>query len=129
MNKSLVFELNKIGNMIVKNRLVRSATYEGMASEEGGVTDDLLNLYRELAQGGVGLIITSFSYVQQSGRGYLNQIGINRDDLVPDLSKLPNTVHKYGDGCKIAIQLVHCGRQSRLIEDTIAPSDQLSSQG
>jgi 2,4-dienoyl-CoA reductase-like NADH-dependent reductase (Old Yellow Enzyme family) len=122
MNKSLVFESKNIGKMVVKNRLIRSATYEGMASEEGGVTDNLLHLYRELAQGGVGLIITSFSYVQQSGRGYLNQIGINKDDLVPDLCKLPNIVHKYGDGCKIAIQLVHCGRQSRLIEDTIAPS-------
>jgi 2,4-dienoyl-CoA reductase-like NADH-dependent reductase (Old Yellow Enzyme family) len=118
----LIFEPKKIGKMDIKNRLVRSATYEGMASEEGGVTDDLLNLYGKLAQGGVGLIITSFSYVQQSGRGYINQIGINRDDLVPGLSKLPITVHENGDGCKIAIQLVHCGRQSRLLEETIAPS-------
>ncbi len=122
MYNSLIFKPKKIGNMIVKNRLIRSATYEGMASEEGGITNDLLNLYGKLAQGGIGLIITSFSYVQQSGRGYINQIGINRDDLVPNLHKLPNIVHENGDGCKIAIQLVHCGRQSRLLEDTIAPS-------
>jgi len=122
MSNSLVFKPKNIGNMVIKNRLVRSATYEGMASEEGDVTDDLINLYGKLAQGGVGLIITSFSYVQQSGRGYINQIGINRDDLVPGLSKLPNTVHENGHGCKIAIQLVHCGRQSRLLEETIAPS-------
>ncbi len=122
MINSIVAEPKNIGNMFVKNRLIRSATYEGMASEDGGVTDDLLNLYRNLAQGGVGLIITSFSYVQQSGRGYLNQIGVDRDDLIPNLCKLSSTVHKYGDGCKIAIQLVHCGRQSRLLENTIAPS-------
>jgi len=122
MIKSIISEPKNIGNMIIKNRLIRSATYEGMASEDGSITDDLLNLYRNLAQGGVGLIITSFSYVQQSGRGYLKQIGIDRDKLVLNLSKIPDIVHKYGEGCKIAIQLVHCGRQSRLLENTIAPS-------
>jgi 2,4-dienoyl-CoA reductase-like NADH-dependent reductase (Old Yellow Enzyme family) len=41
----------KIGNMEVKNRFVRSATYECMVEETGEVTDELVNLYRHLARG------------------------------------------------------------------------------
>ena len=66
--KFLAFEAREIGGMIVKNRLVRSATYEHMASEGGRVTHKLVKLYRTLAEGGVGLIITGAAYVQLSGK-------------------------------------------------------------
>jgi len=42
--KLKVFEHEEIGGLVIKNRLVRSATYEGMASEDGRVTDELLKL-------------------------------------------------------------------------------------
>ena len=57
----------KIGNLEIKNRFVRSATYEGMATEEGYVTEKLIELYKKLAEGGVGLILTGYTYVQKSG--------------------------------------------------------------
>ncbi len=120
--KSLVFEPKEIGGMTVKNRLVRSATVEGMASEDGSVTDELLKLYKTLAEGGVGLIITGAAYVQSSGKILPYQTGIDRDDLIPRLRKIAETVHEHGDGCKVAMQLVHCGRQSSFLEKTIAPS-------
>ena len=50
----LAFEPKEIGGMVVRNRLVRSATYERMASEGGGVTRELVRFYRTLAEGGVG---------------------------------------------------------------------------
>ena len=53
----------KIGSIEIKNRFVRSATFEGMATEEGYVTDQHIELYKTLAKGGVGLIITGLSYV------------------------------------------------------------------
>ena len=120
--KSLVFEPKEIGRMVIKNRLVRSATYEGMASEDGRVTDELVELYKTLAEGGVGLIITSYTCVQPSGKAMPHQTGIDRDDLIPGLKRIVETVHKHGDGCKVAMQLVHCGRQSFILENTIAPS-------
>ncbi len=127
---SLVFEPEEIGGMVVKNRLVRSATYEGMASEDGSVTGELVELYKTLAEGGVGLIITGYAYVQPSGKPLPRQTGIDRDDLIPGLRKIAETVHEHGNGCKVAIQLVHCGRQSFFLEKTVAPSavlDPLSS--
>ncbi len=112
----------KIGNLEIKNRFVRSATYEGMATEEGHVTDKLVELYKKLAEGGVGLIITGYAYVQQSGIAFDTQMGVYNDDLIPGLSKIADIVHKYSQDCKIALQIVHCGRQSRHLEKTLAPS-------
>ena len=120
--KSSVFESKEIGGIVIKNRLVRSATYEGMASEHGMVTDELVELYKTLAEGGVGLIITGYAYVQSSGKSIPGQTGIDKDDLIPGLRKIARTIHGYGDGCKVAIQLVHSGRQSFILEDTVAPS-------
>ncbi len=120
--KSLVFEPGKIGGMVIKNRLVRSATYERMASEDGSVTDELIKLYKRLALGGVGLIITGYSYVQSSGKCTPNQTGIDKDDLIAGLREITHTIHEYGNGCKVAAQLVHSGRQSHILKDTIAPS-------
>jgi 2,4-dienoyl-CoA reductase-like NADH-dependent reductase (Old Yellow Enzyme family) len=120
--KSLVFEPKEIGRMMIKNRLVRSATYEGMASKNGSVTDKLVELYKTLAEGEVGLIITGYAYVQMSGRSTASMMGIDRDDLIPGLRRIAETVHKHGNGCKVAIQLAHCGRQSFSLETTLAPS-------
>ena len=120
--KSLVFEPKEIGGMVIKNRLVRAATTEGMASEDGSVTDELVELYKTLAEGGVGLMITGYAYVQPSGKAIPRQTGIYKDDLIPGWRKIADTVHEHGDGCKVAMQLVHCGRQSWFLEKTMAPS-------
>ena len=120
--KFLAFEAREIGGMIVKNRLVRSATYEHMASERGKVTDELIKSYMTLAEGGVGLIITGAAYVQPSGKSVPGMTGIYKDDQIPGLRKIAETVHEHGDGCKVAVQLLHCGRQSFELENTIAPS-------
>ena len=50
-----------IQNLTVKNRILRSATMESMAGEQGFVTDAQVNLYYDLALGGTGLIITGAS--------------------------------------------------------------------
>ena len=117
-----MIEPKEIGGMTIKNRLVRSATYEGMASEDGSVTDELVELYKTLAEGGVGLIITGYTYVQPSGKAMPHQMGIDRDDLIPGLRKIAEAVHEHGDGCRVAMQLAHCGRQSFFLETTMAPS-------
>ena len=56
-----VFETVKMNNIEMKNRLVRSATWEGIADPDGSVTEEAYNIYKELAQGGVGAIITGFT--------------------------------------------------------------------
>jgi 2,4-dienoyl-CoA reductase-like NADH-dependent reductase (Old Yellow Enzyme family) len=63
-----LFETTTIGTMTVKNRFVRSATWEGMAGDDGSVAPRLIDMYANLAEGGVGLIITSHAYISKEGQ-------------------------------------------------------------
>ena len=107
---SQLFSPAKIGGLEIPNRFVRSATFEGMAKEDGEVTDDVLKLYRNLAKGGIGLIVTGYLYVNQTGKAFFNQIGIHSDEMIPGLKRLVQEVHEQ-DG-KIVFQLAHAGRQT-----------------
>ena len=107
---SVLFSPGKIGELETKNRFVRSATFEGMASSKGVVTDQLAHMYSTLAKGGAGLIITGHMSVQPSGRAHVNQTGIHSDDLVPGLKRMAQAVHEQ-DG-RIVFQLSHAGRQT-----------------
>ena len=112
----------KIGKLEIKNRFVRSATFEGLATEEGEITGKLIDFYRTLSEGGTGLIITSYAFVQEIGRANIKQIAAYSDDFIPGLKKLANVVHEHGEGCKVALQIVHAGRQSHHIKEPLAPS-------
>lgn len=115
-------EPNRIGNLMIKNRFVRSATYTRRATEDGSVTDELIQYYRTLAEGGVGLIITGYAVVHPSGRTLPQQIAPDRDEVISGLSKLAETIHKFGDGCKVMGQIGHSGRQSYLLYEAMDPS-------
>ena len=105
-----LFSPMRIGSLELRNRFVRSATFEGMAKENGEVSDDILKLYRNLAKGGIGLIITGHFYVNQLGKAFFNQVGIHSDEMIPGLKRLVQEVHEHGG--KIVFQLAHAGRQT-----------------
>ncbi len=106
-----LFEATKIKSLELRNRLVRSATFEAMADEEGRPTEALFKLYRRLAKGGVGLIVTGYAYVSPDGRNpFPGMSAIDRDGLIPDYRALTRRVHEYG--ASIAMQIAHCGRQT-----------------
>lgn len=105
----MLFEPYNLAGIELKNRLVRSATYEKRADVDGFVTDALIEFYKELAKGGVGLIITGNALVHISGRSVPQMICIHNDYYIDKLKRLTDAVHKL-DG-KIIIQLVHGGRQ------------------
>ncbi len=104
-----LFSPFEIKSIKMKNRIVRSATYEKMADEDGFITDRLINLYVTLAKGGVGLIITGNVLVHTSGRSAPKILCIHNDFYIEGLKKLTQAVHE-SDG-KIVIQLSHGGRQ------------------
>lgn len=107
---SILFSPIKIGSMEVANRFVQSATYEAMATENGEVTDELINRYSNLAKAGTGLIIPGYLYVHPLGRGMPKQTSIHRDEMIPGLKKLVEAVHQHGG--RIALQLAHGGMQT-----------------
>ena len=104
---STLFEETTINGMTLANRFVRSATWEGMAADDGAVTPRLIDTMTALAQGGVGLIISGHTYVHQSGQAGPWQLGAYSDDLVPGLADIAGAVHDNGG--KIVLQLAHAG--------------------
>jgi 2,4-dienoyl-CoA reductase-like NADH-dependent reductase (Old Yellow Enzyme family) len=104
---SKLFEPSEINGLKLENRFVRSATWEGMAAEDGACSQKLINLLTELARGGVGLIISSHTYVQKVGQAGAGQLGIHNDDMIPGLQKMTEAVHNHRG--KIVCQLTHAG--------------------
>lgn len=105
MNK--LFESSTINGMVLKNRFVRSATWEGMAKEDGTCTPGLVDLMATLAKGGVGLIITGHAYVRSDGQASPQQLGVYKDELIPGLEEMTRAVHEQNG--KIVMQLAHAG--------------------
>jgi 2,4-dienoyl-CoA reductase-like NADH-dependent reductase (Old Yellow Enzyme family) len=102
-----LFEPANIGPMTLRNRFVRSATWEAMAGADGAVTPRLVDTIAALARGGVGLIISSHAYVSPEGQAGPGQIGVHQDDLLPGLKQMAAAAHDYG--AKMLLQLAHAG--------------------
>lgn len=102
-----LFEETQINGMKLANRFVRSATWEGMAKNEGASTPRLVEMMAELARGQVGLIISSHAYVRKDGQAGLFQLGIYEDSLIKPLQKMTRAVHH--EKGKIVAQLAHAG--------------------
>ncbi len=104
---SRLFETTVINGMKIDNRFVRSATWEGMAADDGGVTPKLEETYAALAAGGAGMIITSHAYIRKDGQATPKQIGIYKNELIPGLYSLTYAVHERGG--RVVAQLAHAG--------------------
>lgn len=125
-----VFGSVEIGGVRVKNRFVRSATWEGMATEEGFVTPALVAYTRRAAAGGVGAVISSHAYVSVEGQAGPWQLGIYSDALVPGLAQLARAVHEAGAG--VFAQLAHAGANANAALSgiqPIAPSEAENARG
>ena len=96
-----------IRNMTVKNRILRSATMENMADDRGFVTDDLVNLYSNLASGGTGLIVTGAAAIEQKARVWSHQTAVWDDRHINGLAQIAEVIQHHGSKC--AIQLHHGG--------------------
>jgi 2,4-dienoyl-CoA reductase-like NADH-dependent reductase (Old Yellow Enzyme family) len=106
-----LFEKTNIKGLELKNRLVRSATHEGMSDEDGFPSPALFKLYERLAKGGVGLLVTGYAYVSRDGISpFYRMQAIDRDELIGKYRELVDLVHE--NGAKIAMQIAHCGRQT-----------------
>ena len=105
-----LFEETAINGMILRNRMVRSATWEGMCDPDGRPTEKLINCYRDLAKGGIGLIISGYTFVRPEGKQLPGKMGMHTDDFAADYERLTSAVHDTGG--KVAVQLVHAGGQT-----------------
>lgn len=103
----MLFESTQMKTMTLANRFVRSATWEGMAGSDGSMTPALKKTMVDLAEGGVGLIISGHAYVLPEGQAGPWQMGMHSDALIDGHKAMTDAVHKAGG--KIVAQLAHAG--------------------
>lgn len=108
---SILFTPIRIGDVTVPNRFARSATHDFLADEEGNVTDAHVELYRRLAEGEVGLIISGHAHVQPSGQASPRQMAVYDDRFIAGLSRIPEAVHDFPS--RVFLQIAHAGRQTK----------------
>lgn len=90
-----LFDQTQFSGMKFKNRFIRSATYEGLADEEGYVTEEFLKVYEDLTKGGGGTIITSSAFITDVEQSLYRQIGIYNDSYIDTCKKLTEVIHRY----------------------------------
>ena len=94
-----------LGRIVLRNRIIKSATFEGMAPRNV-VTDALIDFHRAFAAGGVGMTTLAYCAVSEDGQGAPGEI-IVRDDALPGLRRFVEAMHALGAAA--SIQLGHAG--------------------
>jgi 2,4-dienoyl-CoA reductase-like NADH-dependent reductase (Old Yellow Enzyme family) len=105
-----VFERSVIGPIELKNRILRSATHEGMGDQYGKPLKELYDVYEKLAKGGAGAIITGYVGVKRNGRTLFNQRMFDKDEYVADYKPFNLKLKNYNT--PVILQLAHGGSQT-----------------
>jgi 2,4-dienoyl-CoA reductase-like NADH-dependent reductase (Old Yellow Enzyme family) len=104
-----IFSEGKIGTLTLSNRLVRSGTWDPSILSRRQMTDEVLDLYRGLALGGAGMIITGDFPIMTAGMASGEDAGETsysyEDIRIAGLDQLVDVVHSASPGCKIIAQL------------------------
>jgi NADH:flavin oxidoreductases, Old Yellow Enzyme family len=105
-----LFSKGKIGAMETKNRIVMTPMGIHLGNSDGSMSDETVAFYAARAKGGVGVIFTEVTMVEESrGRGNCKQMSAAHDKHITGLKKLADEIHKYDS--KIVVQIYHPGRQ------------------
>lgn len=106
-----LFEECTLGNVRIKNRIIRSATHDGLADEYGAPSDKLIEKYVTLAKNDVGCIIAGYAMVNDVGMSnYPRMLKLYGENIEDNYKKLTCAVHEYNT--PIIAQIAHCGRQT-----------------
>ncbi len=108
-----LFEPGRIGALSLKNRLIKAPTVTGLATRDGCVTDRMAAFYREMARGGVGLVIVENSHVDmKASKSIACQLSSSHDEHKSGLKWLATTIRS--NGARACLQLGHGGRQKMI---------------
>jgi 2,4-dienoyl-CoA reductase-like NADH-dependent reductase (Old Yellow Enzyme family) len=105
-----VFEESTIAGVRFKNRIIRSATHEGMGDAQGHPRPELTSLYKKLANGGVGAIITGYASVQKNGKTFPNMRMFDDDSYIDEYRDINAAMNELAT--PLFIQLAHGGGQT-----------------
>lgn len=105
---SSLFTPYQLGPVTLRNRTVRSAAFENMATHNSP-SRKLYDYHTSVARGGIGMTTVAYASVTQSGLSFADQLWL-RPEILPGLRHLTDGVHK--EGAAASIQIGHCGNMS-----------------
>ncbi len=100
-----------IGSKIAPNRIVNQPMECNDADEEGNPTELTFKRYRQLAEGGAGIIFVEALTITKESRARKNQLGIYAQ-TAKSLEKLVREMKAINPRSLILFQITHSGRQS-----------------
>ena len=100
-----VFGPAPLGPLTLRNRIIKSATFEG-ASPRGEVTDDLVAFHERVARGGAAMTTVAYLAVSPEGRTDRHCVLLG-DGSLPGLRRLTDAVHAAG--ALASAQIGHAG--------------------
>jgi len=108
-----LFSPIKIGNMVLKNRIVHVPTDSSSSNADGSVSERDIHHHAEIAKGGVGMLIVGATTPDsKTGRPTVTGLVADSDNYIPGLARLAKCIQRYGS--KAVCQLQHPGRQAAL---------------
>ena len=109
MSTTVVVEPLRLGNLTVKNRVVRSSVGGRFDNYDGSGTEVRINWDLKFARGGVGAIISSNAPIHERGHIVPGYAYLDADDKIPFWRELGKRIHEHD--CKYIVQLVYAGRE------------------
>ena len=106
-----LFSPLNIGSLTLPTRFAMAPMTTNFATEQGLVTQQLVDHLEARARGGFGLVITENLGVHASGRVMPRMAMADRDECIDGLTRLARGIQNYG--ARAFAQISHCGRQSR----------------
>lgn len=103
-----LFTPGRIGPVTLRNRTIRSAAFEGMATDNNP-SQQLRDYHVSVARGGVGMTTLAYASVTRNGLSFKSQLWM-RPEIVPALREITDDIHSAG--AKASVQLGHCGNMS-----------------
>lgn len=119
-----LFQPIKIGRMELKNRILMSPM--GLTSEVHQesyypIEPNMKYFYKERAIGGVAAILNGGAATCARGSAEPGTVCMFDDRIIPSLKEVVDWVHDGAPDCKFGVQLLHAGRQARVLHQE-APS-------
>ena len=118
---SKLFEVGRIGKILLKNRIIKTATLSNYANPDGSVSERLIRFYEEVAKGGAALVLVEMAYIDEKGsKLHHNQVGINDDAFKSGWALLAQRIQE--NGAKAGLQLCHAGFLRKIGPPVMTPS-------
>ena len=104
---SKLFSPVQIGPLKIQNHFMRSPTYMNGCDNAGFPKKWVLDYYKEMADGKMGLIIPGYMYMTLAGKQSVGQACIQTDEHANAWKSTVEYIHKQGS--KIVFQVVDTG--------------------